>query len=228
MNYFAHGLRFVDQPYVLAGTAIPDWLSVSDRRVRMRENAVMPFRDDSNRMTADLATGILQHLDDDQWFHRTRVFVETCGDLANLFRNLPEMDDGFRPGFLGHIATELLLDGVLIETQPELIDRYYDGMAGVDADFVQATVNQMAKRPATNLARLIPRFLEEQFLRDYVEPSRLLFRLNQVMRRIKLKQLPDSTIDILRSGRDIVQARIDSLLPEEHFATKPTQQGTTP
>ena len=36
MNYFAHGHRFVDDPYFLAGTAVPDWLSVVDRKVRVR------------------------------------------------------------------------------------------------------------------------------------------------------------------------------------------------
>ena len=33
MNYFAHGVRFLEDPYFLAGTAVPDWLSVVDRRV---------------------------------------------------------------------------------------------------------------------------------------------------------------------------------------------------
>ncbi len=36
MNYFAHGYRFIDDPYFMAGTALPDWLSVADRRVRIR------------------------------------------------------------------------------------------------------------------------------------------------------------------------------------------------
>ena len=36
MNYFAHGYAFLDDPYFLAGTAVPDWLSVIDRRMRAR------------------------------------------------------------------------------------------------------------------------------------------------------------------------------------------------
>ena len=28
MNYFAHAIRFLDDPYFLSGTALPDWLSV--------------------------------------------------------------------------------------------------------------------------------------------------------------------------------------------------------
>ena len=32
MNYFAHALPFLDRPYFVAGTAVPDWLTVADRR----------------------------------------------------------------------------------------------------------------------------------------------------------------------------------------------------
>src|SRR3984957_18435669 len=41
MNYFAHGIRFVDRPWFLAGTALPDWLSVIDRRVRLRPKVML-------------------------------------------------------------------------------------------------------------------------------------------------------------------------------------------
>jgi hypothetical protein len=36
MNYFAHARPFLDQPYFMAGTGVPDWLTVVDRRVRLR------------------------------------------------------------------------------------------------------------------------------------------------------------------------------------------------
>ena len=37
MNYFAHALPFLDDdPYFVAGTGVPDWLSVADRDVRVR------------------------------------------------------------------------------------------------------------------------------------------------------------------------------------------------
>ncbi len=44
MNYLSHGFRFVDDPYFVAGTALPDWMSVLDRRNRARSTvaAVLP------------------------------------------------------------------------------------------------------------------------------------------------------------------------------------------
>ena len=45
MNYFAHGREFVDEPYFLAGTAVPDWLSVVDRPTRIRSRQALEHVD---------------------------------------------------------------------------------------------------------------------------------------------------------------------------------------
>jgi hypothetical protein len=217
MNYLTHGLRFTSEPYFLAGTAVPDWLSVADRQVRMRAKRVEPFADGSGSIQAQVAAGVLQHLHDDHWFHGTRAFLEITGELARLFRQALGPDDGFRPGFLGHIAAELLLDGVLADQDPSRVDAYYAALAAIDAGAVQAAVNRMSRSPTDRLEPLLPLFEREQFLRDYSDPARLLYRLNQVLRRIKLNQLPDETQDILRQGRIIVEARVDDLLPADLY-----------
>jgi hypothetical protein len=213
MNYFAHGMRFCDRPYFLAGTACPDWLSVADRRVRLRSRRVEPFADGFGSPEAEVAAGVLQHLEDDRQFHQTRAFVETSAELTRLIRAVLGPEDGFRPGVLGHIATELILDGVLIERNPECLDDYYRAIDGLDGELVQRTVNKMARGETDRLAGLIPRFHAEQFLRDYLDSTRLLYRLNQVMRRIKLKQLPDGLADVFDTGRDFIRERARELLP---------------
>jgi hypothetical protein len=217
MNYFAHGLRFIDRPYFLAGTAVPDWLSVADRKVRMRQRRVVPVADASGTVAAEVAAGVLKHLEDDRWFHETPAFHETTAELTRMFRALLGPEDGFRPSFLGHISAELLLDGVLMAERPKLVDEYYRALAGVDADAIQQAVNSMAREVTDRLALFITLFEHEQFLRDYLEPNRLLFRLNQVMRRIKLNPLPDRTEDVLRAGWTLVERRVEGLLPPERF-----------
>lgn len=221
MNYFAHGMRFTDRPYFLAGTAVPDWLSAFDRGVRMRHRRVVPFVDESDPVQAEVAAGVLQHLHDDRWFHETRAFVETSAELTRLFRKLLGPEDGFRPGFLGHILTELILDGVLIDANPDRIDGYYRALEQVDPERIQRAVNRMAKKPASKLAVMIPLFCREQFLRDYLKPNRLLYRLNQVMRRIKLKQLPGETEALITAAWSIVKSRHYDLLPIHNFEGTP-------
>ena len=65
MNYFAHALPFLADPYFMAGTAVPDWLAVVDRGVRVKAKNVEPLADHPDRITAAVARGLLQHFRDD-------------------------------------------------------------------------------------------------------------------------------------------------------------------
>ena len=218
MNYFAHGLRYLDRPHFLAGTATPDWLSVADRGVRMRERLVQPFLEHHEPpQRAEFAAGVLQHLHDDRWFHKTRAFFEVTGELTALMRSQADNGDRFRASFLGHIITELLLDDVLRELYPSHLDRYYEVMQQLNPQFIERAVNMMARGRTERLGRFIGLFVRERFLYDYEQPQRLLFRLNQVMRRVRLSSLPDSTVDVLEAGREIVNMRCQDLLPPEEF-----------
>lgn len=213
MNYFAHGVRFVDRPYFLAGTALPDWLSVVDRRVRLRARSVHPFADGTGSPAAELAAGVLQHLDDDAWFHRTAAFAVASAELTILFRDALPSDDGHRPAFLAHILTEMLLDSVLIERSPAALDAYYAAFDRLDAKQVADSVNQMAPQSTDCLQDFIPLFVRERFLADYRDPNRLLFRLNQIMRRVKLNALPAGFESALVAARMIVTRHVAGLLP---------------
>jgi hypothetical protein len=220
MNYFAHGIRFLDRPWFLAGTALPDWLSVVDRRVRLRPKGLAPLADGSSSVEAELAAGALQHLEDDHWFHKTRAFAEATGCLTRLFRDFLGPGDGFRCGFLGHIACELILDAILIERYPERLDAYYEVLQRLDGRRLTDAVTILAGQ-SVDLEPWLPRFCEVQFLRDYADPSRLAFRLNQVFRRVKLEPLPAGIEGPLATGRDVVARFADGLLPPSRFAVSP-------
>lgn len=218
MNYLAHGIRFLDRPYLMAGTAVPDWLSVVDRRVRMRSKRIEPLLEQWSPGTPahETALGILQHLADDDWFHTTVGFHEVTGRLTGLFRTqLP--GDQYINGFLGHIVTELLIDAELSHRHPQRLDGYYAAMSLIDPEIVQDVVNTAAREPTDQLARFIPLFLQERFLEDYRDARKLLRRLNQVMKRVKLPPLPDAIEEILQAGRDIVATQLSDLLPSQHF-----------
>ncbi len=221
MNYFAHGMPFVDEPYMLAGTAVPDWLSVADRSVRLRPRLVEPFVGKDDAIQSQVATGVLRHFSDDDGFHRSRAFFDISGAMTGQFRAVLDPEDGFRCSFLGHITTELLLDGVLIDRHPARIDDYYAAVRSVDPARVQQAVNTMARKSTTRLATFIENFLREEFLRDYGDDKRLLFRLNQVMHRVRLPPLPETSLPMFEAGRDLIRARVDELAPQtiadDHF-----------
>ena len=212
MNYFAHGWRFTDEPYFLAGTATPDWLSVIDRKMRARAKRAVMFIDDPDPRLAQLARGIIQHHRDDDWFHQTLAFNELSLEFTVRIRDLLRSDEGFRPSFLGHILVELLLDATLIEDDLPRLDAYYAALAGLDAESVQTHVNFLATKTTDRLTALLPRFLAERFLYDYLEDAKLLTRLGHIMRRVGLPPLPAELAELLPAMRIAVRHRQRELL----------------
>jgi hypothetical protein len=230
MNYLAHALPFLDRPYFVAGTAVPDWLTVVDRRVRVRSKHAEPFLGDADSCLAAVAGGVLQHLRDDLRFHSTRAFAETSLELTVRVRDSLGGETGLRPAFLGHLLTELLLDAALAAEDPGRVTAYYRALDEVDAARVEEAVNRMAPRPIGNcpdfrvsgngtvplnagrLAMFIGLFRRERILWDYLEDAKLMVRLNQIMRRVRQEPLHDDFVAILPAARELVTRRKSMLL----------------
>ena len=212
MNYFAHGYRFIDDPYFLAGTAVPDWLSVADRGVRTHRTRTLEFIDHADPQVATVARGIVQHHHDDAWFHNTDAFNQLSWQITRQCSAALPKDEGFRPSFLGHILVELLLDAALIAADPPRLQQYYAAMQSVDAQAVQRAVNMIARQSTSRLAWFIEQFCQVRFLCDYADNGKLMFRLNQVLRRVKLAPLPDSFLSVLGPAREMVYVQSAELL----------------
>lgn len=217
MNYFTHALPHLRDPVFIAGTALPDWLSVVNRKVRLRPRTLQPFFEHPDPFVAALATGAQRHLDDDGWFHSTRGFAEVTAELGLLFRQRLHGSDGFRCGFLGHLVLELLLDAVLWEQFPSAMDTYYELLVELDSGRIEDVVTEIAGVRPEKLAWFINLYREEQILRDYADDDRLLRRLNQVLRRVKLSPLPEAAVEWLADARQIVRTRVGDVLPAEHY-----------
>ncbi|HZZ26718.1 MAG TPA: hypothetical protein VFE46_01825 [Pirellulales bacterium] len=216
MNYFAHGYRFIEDPYLLAGTAVPDWLSVADRRVRTRPSQAAEFATASDPQVAAVARGIAQHHHDDAWFHNTEAFNQLSWKLAVLCRDALPTEEGVRPSVLGHILLELLLDAALIERNPALLDKYYAAMETVDPTLIERTVNALARNTTDRLAWFIDRFRQVRFLYDYADDAKLLFRLNQVLFRVQLPPLQEAFVGVIAAARQQINAQAAELLLENN------------
>jgi hypothetical protein len=216
VNYYAHAHRFLLEgpadPYFLAGTAVPDWLNVVDRRIKCRTQHASPFADAADPRLASLARGIAQHHEDDRWFHGTRTFVELSIRFSQQIQSAIGDERDVRAGFLGHILVELLLDDVLIGHCPALLDEYYLAIDATDGPFVAEQVVRMTGRPLPGLAPFISRFVELRFLADYADDAGLCYRINQVLSRVGLPALPSSFAELLPTFRDEVRQRERALL----------------
>ena len=204
MNYLAHAYRFLDDPQFVAGTAVPDWLAVSDRPARIRKERL-----DGSR----LAEGIRRHVHDDAWFHETPAFWQVSGALTERIRAL-DPDPRQRAWFWGHVVTEMLLDSFLVEEDETRLERYYDALGGLDSERLQSDVTAWTTQPPVRLTDFIDRFREAQFLRCYADDGRLLVRIGQVARRVGLPEPPQGMLEGLPDYRRIVSGRARELLAD--------------
>ena len=222
MNYLAHALDCLDDPYEVAGRAVPDWLCLTRPRLRCRSRHAQPHFGSPCPITRAVARGVARHHADDDWFHHTAAFGELSLELARRVRQATGDLGGMRPGFLGHILLEMLLDAAVIADEPQTADRYYAALAAVDVRKVARTVSLLIAGDAVQLEHIITRFVELEFLYDYSYDELLLYRLNQVMRRVRLPELAPDFVDIFPDARRLIADARGALLPEpaRHAAEK--------
>lgn len=209
MNFFAHALPWLDDPWFVAGTCLPDWMSVINRRVRLRSKKVLPRVDDQDPRTARVAQGIVQHHADDEWFHETPEFAQLNLQFSVELREEVKLDDSLRTRFVGHILIEMLLDDWLSKIYPGKLKEYYLQLERLCDRELERIVVDLAGLSAESTGQLpveqfLPRFRQERFLFDYSDDPRLLYRLNQVMRRVRLPALPPAILDWLPGARQEV------------------------
>jgi len=214
VNYLSHAYKHLHDAYFVAGTSLPDWMSVIDRRNRARSKSAALVVDDADPRVASLARGVMQHHYDDRWFHQTPHFAILCSQFAVELRALLVDESGHQAGFVGHIVVELLLDSVLSDDNPGYLVDYYAAIESLDLQIVQEAANRVCSKPFDALLVLIPRFARERFLADYTDDDRLCMRLNQVMHRIGLPSLPESLIPWLADARVRVRHDANDLLTE--------------
>jgi len=217
MNCFAHALPFLDNPYFAVGCCIPDWLNAVDRKVRAREKLAAPFVDHDDEIVSAIAGGVVQHHQDDRWFHQTPVFNELSLRFSVEIRTLFGNERSMRPGFTGHVIIELFLDAYLHMQYPGKMDSFYEQVESVDKNKVQESVNLFTTRTTDGLVFAIGRFQKEKFLYDYSTDQGIIYRLNRVYDRIGLLRLDPTIQSWMPSARKRVYERAGELL--SGFAT---------
>jgi len=212
MNYLAHGYRHLHDPWFLAGTALPDWLRVLDRRARVPPDALRPFTGDADARVASMARGALRHHEDDRRFHGSEAFGQTRREVAAILRRALPAAEGHRPSFVAHLLLEVHLDAALLAEDPRRLDAYYAALGSLAPDDVDEVGSRLTPAARGRLGRLFEGFRRERFLDDYADDARLAHRLGQVMRRARQPALPPLAA-VLPGARALVRLRAADLLP---------------
>lgn len=210
MNYFAHSFRFLDNPYVLAGTSLPDWLSVVNRRARLRRATLIQYVDSQDERLQQLVTGAIQHLDDDLRFHNAPVFSDVLVQVLRLIQPVVN-GRGIPLTFLAHLMIEVIFDAALLDRFPSGADDYYAALSRIDPSWVEMATEMITGQHVENLSSFIRLFCREGILHDYKDDQATFRRINQVMARLKLPPLPSSFLQVLPRIRSLVGARENEL-----------------
>ena len=214
MNCFAHSIPFFDQPYFAVGTCIPDWLTACDRKCRARKKKAAAWVDDADPILAAVAAGVVQHHEDDYWFHGSAIFTRINMELAIEYREQFGNTQSMRASLIGHIVIEMLLDAFLESKFPGSMEKMYGWIAELDADKVQDSINRFASKPTTELVGEIERFQSERYLFDYLKDAGVRYRMNKVLGRLKLELMPAESVAWLGEKREQVYRHAEKLLAE--------------
>ena len=212
MNYLAHALEVLEDPWQVAGTALPDWLRASSPKVRLRpaQLALLPPQPSCwNR----LALGLRMLWTQDQHFHAHGPFVSLCAAARQELEQQLSLPNAHALSFLAHLLVELLLDAALIGHDPQLAQRYYQALDQIEPQEVARFVQHLTGRECPALAGFVERFRRVRFLYDYLDDRLLWFRSSQVLARvgISLPTAPPSCLGTLR--RLVEQGREQLLVP---------------
>src|SRR5262245_12271962 len=144
VNYLAHGFRHVGDPWFVAGTALPDWLRVLDRRARAPAGVAAARTGDADARVASLARGVVRHHDDDRRFHGSAAFTETRRAVADDLRAVLRASDGHRAWFVAHLVVEVQLDAAIEAAWPGSVAAYYAALSTLDPAEVERAAAELA------------------------------------------------------------------------------------
>ncbi len=170
MNYLSHFVfnhEVRDLPcesYFALGVVLPDlWMRFSRKR-RIRWKAVRAA-EPTNAVGRNLRAGLLNHIEADRLFHTAPVFLRWQRELKERVGA-----DDIHPAlvdFLAHAMLELALDHHLLHEDESLLPRFFDVLAGCDAELAAQRVGVLGAVDTDGLGAVISGFRARRFLHHY-------------------------------------------------------------
>ncbi len=140
------------------------------------------------RRTGQVADGVRLHLLSDKVFHADPTFLSGCQLAGELIRSARLEPPPRRVFFLAHVAYELALDAVLLESEPDLAgDLYVKLSAGKES-----ALAFLGERAPETLSDHFDVFIEHGYLRRYTRNATLAHALQRVAGRVGPELLSES------------------------------------
>lgn len=159
--------RHSDDPRFVLGSMLPDLVSMAGVRIADAHDAV-------------LAAGIALHHETDARFHAAPVFTELCRSANEELQALGVGRATARA--VGHVGTELLLDGLLSYDEPARA-AYSHALERSVREPMHDMLSLRGDATTQELQRLLARLHRAPLPHGYREPSFVLDRLQTILAR---------------------------------------------
>jgi len=174
--YLEHAYK--DNPYIIAGLAIPDlW--------HTQLNLYAPKHDANETLELhQFKVGLQKHFMADKVFHNSDYFISMSEWANQEIRKANTSTQLKRKFFLVHISIEILLDRVLINLFPDLVEEFYDCFANVNPEQIQTYMEQIYYYNFDGLSDRITQFTTQKRIYEYSDDNKLMDLLDWMMQKI--------------------------------------------
>ncbi|MDF1663561.1 MAG: hypothetical protein P1V97_17450 [Planctomycetota bacterium] len=190
MNYLTHYFfnRGVSDHDFHIGVAVPDMLSSFNRKARPNFDRARQFvEEDDVGEEKSFLKGVINHEYGDQIFHSSDYFKHFTGEIKRCYRARTFPGMRVRSWFLAHITLEIALDHALIQTDPDLVDDFYDAFDRCGHNKIsENTVSILHKESlGQGFGAYIQRFKSTRFLEHYRNLEGITEAVNRVCLRAR-------------------------------------------
>lgn len=181
MNFISHFYlehAYKDNPYIIAGLAIPDlW--------HTQLNLYAPKHDANETLELhQFKVGLQKHFMADKVFHNSDYFISMSEWANQEIRKANTSTQLKRKFFLVHISIEILLDRVLINLFPDLVEEFYDCFANVNPEQIQTYMEQIYYYNFDGLSDRIKQFTTQKRIYEYSDDNKFMDLLDWMMQKI--------------------------------------------
>lgn len=191
MNLVAHYHldRTLVNSYFTVGAATPDLLSIYNSQLRIKQRHLKRLNEEeAGRITPPFLDGLQRHFFADGIFHTSPLFHQETKRISNmLVEYFPDLDIQ-RKFFIGHILLELMLDKVLINLHPGILESYYGHFEALQPfRDIKKSLQIAVGHDLPNYEAYLKRFVRRKYLYHYADPKHLAWLLRRILRRVRIR-----------------------------------------
>lgn len=190
MNFISHFYldRDVQNSLFIAGSITPDLMSIYNSGLRIKNSHLKRFHSNLHPdVPESFVRGLARHFFVDRIFHSSVHFTaETQRISRELAERFPQYDIQ-RKFFIGHILLELLLDKILIDSHPDLLNEFYAHFSRPEEYLLmQNATAEVSGHDLPKYTSFLKKFYDHKYLRQYQRYEHIVFVLNQILRRVRI------------------------------------------